>query len=41
MNVQNGYTSLHWACREGHTETVEFLILSGANIEALDQVLIY
>ena len=40
MNAQNGATSLHWACQEKHTQTVKFLISSGANIEALDKVFI-
>ena len=30
-NVQDGFTSLHWACREGHVQTAEFLISRGAD----------
>ena len=40
MNVQNGYTSLHWACRQGHVKTAELLISSGAAIEAKNEVAI-
>ena len=39
-NAQNGFTALHWACHEGHAQTAEFLILSGASIDALHKVLI-
>ena len=39
MNVQGGYTSLHWACQKGHVEITDYLISAGANVESLDQVL--
>ena len=38
MIVQNGFTSLHWACQQSHPQIVRFLILSGANMEAMDEV---
>ena len=38
---KNGFTSLHWACNEGNAQTAEFLISSGAEIDALDKVVIY
>ena len=41
MNAQVGCNALHWACQEGHVETVKLLISSGADIEALDKVWIY
>ena len=40
VQIQKGTTSLHWACQNGHAQTADFLISSGADIEALDQVLI-
>ena len=41
IEVQNDCTSLHWACQEGFARTAEFLISAGANIEAMDKVIIY
>ena len=38
MNAQVGYTSLHWACKQGHVKTAELLISSGADIEAKNEV---
>ena len=35
---QNGYTSLHWASQKGNADIAEFLITSGANLEAVDNV---
>ena len=40
VNVQDGLTSLHWACREGHEETAEYLISAGADMEAKNRVVI-
>ena len=38
MSAQDGYTSLHWACSQGHDETAELLISLGADIEAKNEV---
>ena len=34
----NGRTALHSACRSGHVEVVEFLIIKNADISAIDKV---
>ena len=41
MNIQDGFTSLHLACQEGRAKTADFLLSAGANMEALDKVIIY
>ena len=35
---QNGYTSLHWACRWGHADMLKPLLSAGADPEARDKV---
>ena len=37
--LQNGWTPLHFACYEGHTEVVEILIKHGAQLDIRDEVL--
>lgn len=34
-NAMNGWTALHWASKRGHTSIVQYLLLNGANPEAL------
>jgi len=36
--LQNGWTPLFWAAKEGHKETVILLLDRGANMEAADKV---
>ena len=36
--IQNNYTPLHYASREGHCLILEYLITSGADIDAVDNV---
>ena len=36
--IQNNYTALHHASREGHCSIVEYLITSGADINAVSNV---
>jgi len=38
--VQAGYTPLHFACYEGRQEMATLLVDRGANINAVDKVLI-
>ena len=38
MSVQSDYTALHWACAEGHAETVEYLVSAGADTNAKNAV---
>jgi len=35
--MQNKRTPLHWACENGHTATVEMLLLKGAELDAKDK----
>ena len=32
--LQSGWTALHWACNNGHTEVVKHLINNNADISA-------
>ena len=36
--LQNGYTSLHYAAEDGHSEIVQLLLIAGAT-DSPDQVL--
>ena len=36
--LQSGWTALHWACSEGHTEVVKHLINNNADISATTNV---
>ena len=36
--LQSGMTALHWACSNGHTEVVKYLINNNADISATDIV---
>ena len=36
--LQGGMTALHYACSEGHTEVVKYLINDNADISATDNV---
>ena len=37
-NIQDGYTSLHFAAKNGHLEVVKLLIEKGANLQDKDSV---
>ena len=36
--LQYGQTALHYACMNGHTEIVKYLLTNGANLSVTDQV---
>ena len=36
--LQGGRTALHYACRNGHTEIVKYLINNNADVSATDNV---
>ena len=36
--LQNGWTALHYACGNGHTETVKLLLNNNADISATNNV---
>ena len=36
--LQDGNTALHFACSNGHTEVVQYLLTNGANLSATDKV---
>ena len=36
--LQNGWTALHFACANGHTEIVQYLLTNGANLSATNKV---
>ena len=36
--LQGAWTALHFACRNGHTETVKYLLTTGPNLSATDKV---
>ena len=38
MYHQDGYTALHWATDEGHTEIVKLLLDRGANVDTTTNV---
>ena len=36
--LQYGNTALHWACANGHTEVVQYLLTNGVNLSATNKV---
>ena len=36
--LQNGWTALHWACKDGQVEVVKLLISNNADIAATNNV---
>ena len=36
--LQSGSTALHYACRNGYTEVVQYLLTNGANLSATNKV---
>jgi len=34
---KDGWTALHWAAMEGHTDVVRLLLQNGANVEAVTE----